>query len=112
MLAIQLACERQIEIDEAVAEGSLQVSSRNPPRFANRCRSAGQWNIRQMRNTFRIVKVSHEKFAAPELAVQTKAESVKRDTDNLAVDLVVGHATGDVRVMMLHRDLHLHVVER
>src|SRR5689334_2772732 len=65
-----------------------------------------------MGHTLGVAEISHEELAAPEFSIQAKSEAVKRNSDQLAVDLVVSHAARDMRVMMLHRELGRQVRER
>ncbi len=57
-----------------------------------------------MAAAFEIQEIAYQKFAAPNPAIGSVARTIERHADNLAVDSVIGHATGDVRVMMLNPD--------
>src|SRR5689334_17816220 len=65
-----------------------------------------------MDHAFGVAEVSHKKLAAPEFSIETKPKPVKSNADHFPLDLVVGHAARDVRVMMLHSDLRRDVRER
>jgi len=57
-----------------------------------------------MRPALEADEVGDEKFASPDFAVGAIAGSVKGHADDLAGEMVLRHATGDVRVMVLHAD--------
>src|SRR6185503_1628146 len=65
-----------------------------------------------MSDAFHVAEVRHKKLAAPEFPIQTKPEPVESNADYFALDLVVGHATGYVRMVVLNRELIRHRIER
>ena len=109
---IQIAHKWQIEIQELVAHCSVQVDRRHAPGLAYGARAAGHRHVIEMRNAFGICEVGHKKFAAPESPIRAKSQAIHRHADDCALNVVVCHATGDVRVMMLHTDLRFDLVER
>ena len=65
-------------------------------------RSANARGARSRRNR-------DQKFAAPDLAIGAISGAIERYADHLVREMVLRHATGDVRMVMLHADLVLHL---
>src|ERR1035441_5166423 len=60
-----------------------------------------------MRSPLKSSEVSDQEFPAPDLGIGAVAGSVECYAYYLAAQMVLRHATGDVRVMMLHADFVL-----
>src|SRR5690349_19494465 len=60
-----------------------------------------------MRTSLKSGEISNQEFTAPDLAVGAETGAIEGDADHFAIQSVLGHATGDVRVMMLYADLAL-----
>ena len=58
---------------------------------------------------FEAGQVSDKKFAAPDLSVGSKAGAVEGHTNDLAREVILSHATGNVGVVMLHTDLRFEI---
>ena len=99
------AQERQIDRIDLRAVRIEQIAEAEPPRFANGPVAARQRNITKMGATLESGEIGHQKFPAPDLAVRAEPGSVECDADDFVGDPVLGHATRDVRVMMLDADL-------
>jgi len=45
-----------------------------------------------------------QEFAAPDRAIGPQTRAIESDADDQFIEAVLGHATGQVRMMMLHGD--------
>ena len=97
--------ERQIEESKLRAEGIEQIAQAETPGFANSPVATREWNVPKMRAALKSGEIGHQKFAAPNLAVGAEARSIKGHADHFVGDPILGHATRDVRVMVLDADL-------
>ena len=64
-----------------------------------------------MRDPFSLRQVRCKKFAPPHAPVGAKTKAVHRHANYVRIDLVVGHTTGNVRMMMLNADLSFDVIQ-
>ena len=90
----------------------MQVNGGHPPRLANGFRASGHLYIVEMSDAFCVNEIGDKKLAAPEPAIRAESKSVHRYAYDFAFDTVVGHAAGDVRVMMLDSDFGFDFIER
>ena len=81
-----------------------QVSHCHPPRLSDRLFSAGQADVSQVRGPLVSAIVADKELAAPDRSVAPEAGAVESDADDRLLQAVLGHATGQVGVMMLHRN--------
>src|ERR1035441_10277857 len=101
-------------------EGGRETPGPGPPGRAHRRIASRQRDVAQMRAAFESAVVRHQEFASPDLddgdvaggspqpserPVGRVAGAIQRHSDRLTAQSVLGHATGNVRVMVLHADL-------
>src|ERR1035437_9159366 len=79
-----------------------QVADRHPPRLTDRGRSTGQGNILEMSGTFEVNKPGDEYFSAPNMSVGAVTSPIQCESDHPSFKMILRHATGDVRVVVLH----------
>ena len=73
--------------------------------MAHRRIATRQRHVAQVRAPFESAVVRHQELPAPDLAVGPVAGAIQRHADYFPAQSILGHATGDVRVMVLHADL-------
>lgn len=89
------------------AKGVAQIAERHAPRLAYGCIPTGKQYIAQVSTAGEAGKIRHQEFATPDLAVRAISRSIHGDTQHLSAQLVLGHATRDVRMVMLDADFAL-----
>src|SRR5208282_5975931 len=99
---IELANERNVELQKLAPKMLCQVTDRHPPWFADRSRSAWQRHILEMRGALKVLISGDEHFSAPNFSVGAIASPIQREPDYAAVKMILRHATGDVSVVVLH----------
>ena len=57
-----------------------------------------------MRGAAKIHVIANQKFPAPDSAISSISGAVKRYTDHISVQTMLGHTTSHVSMMMLNRD--------
>ena len=83
--------------------GRAQVGQRHPVGAPHRGVAAGQRHVAEVREAAVAVVVGEQELAAPHGAVVAVAGAVEGDADHrpAAVEAVLGHRRGDVRVVVL-----------
>src|SRR5215469_17838869 len=81
-----------------------QVAHRHAPGLVNRSSSARQGNIGEVGGALEASAVGNQNFPAPNLAIGAVSGAVERKTDDFALEMVLRHAAGNMRVMMLNTD--------
>src|SRR5215469_10105591 len=81
-----------------------QVAHRHAPGLVNRSGSARQRNIGEVGGALEASAVGNQNFPAPNLAIRAVSRTVERKTDDFLLEMVLRHAAGNVRVMMLNPD--------
>ncbi len=97
--------EREIEGVQFFAVIFREMADRHTPGFVNRGAAPGEGDVLQVSGAFECQVVGDKNFAAPDGPVGTVAGAVEGDADNLAIEMIFSHAGGDVRVVVLHRDV-------
>ncbi len=78
------------------------MSNRSSPGMTDGLVAARQSDVAQMRGPLEVRVVGDEELAAPNGAIGSEPGAVPCHADYLAGETVLGHASGDVGVMMLH----------
>src|SRR5215467_4223551 len=81
-----------------------QVAHRHSPGLANRGGASRHGYVVKVRGAFETLEVGDEDLAAPDVAVSTVTGAIEGEADNFAFEMVLGHATGDMGMMVLHSD--------
>ena len=80
----------------------MQGGGGHPPRLARGSIAARRRQRRQMTEPLEAVAVDPQQFAAPGRAVGAEPETVKRKTQQRALETMFGGKRGDMGVMVLH----------
>src|SRR5215471_11508558 len=80
------------------------MSQRAAPGLSNGTVASGQRRVTQMCTPIEFGVIANQELSAPNLAVGAIARAVEGHSDHRAAQSVVGHATGNMRMMMLHAD--------
>ena len=85
-------------------ERIAQIAERHAPWLPYRRVAARQRDVTQMRPPHESRKVGDQKFPAPDFSIGAVAGTVEGHANHLAAEVIFRHATGNVRMMMLHAD--------
>ncbi len=88
----------------AAIEGIEQIAAGHAPGLSNAGISARQQNRTQPGIAVEAGVAGGKKFAAPDGSIGAEAGAIPGHADDASFELVLGHATGDVGVMMLNAD--------
>jgi hypothetical protein len=86
-------------------ESIEKIAARDPPWFADSRVAAGKKNWTEAGETVETEIIRGEEFSAPDGGVGAEARAIPGDADDAALEAVLGHAAGDVGVMMLDVNL-------
>src|ERR1039458_10269127 len=81
-----------------------QIAHTHSPGLANRRGASGKWDIFKMTGALEARIAGEQRFAAPDSAIGAIPGSIEREADDSPVDGVFRHATGNMRVVVLHAD--------
>ena len=81
-----------------------QVAQRRAPRLAHGRVAARQRDVAQVAAPLAAPIAGHQKLAAPDGPIGAVSGAVERHSDDFAREAILGHAGGDVRVMVLHAE--------
>jgi hypothetical protein len=87
-----------------VAEGLDEVGDGHTPGFVDGLRVAGHRGVGEVSGAVAGLEIGYEDFATPGCAVGSVAGAVEGDADDLAGEVVFGHAASDVGVVVLDAD--------
>jgi len=91
------------------AKTIAQVTQSHAPRLPHCGISSWHRHVTQVSIALKAGKVRRQELASPDLPVGAEAGSIERDADHLAAQVILCHAAGDMRMMMLHADLRVDV---
>src|SRR5579862_358806 len=66
-------------------------------------------HIPQVSMSLKSGEIGNQEFASPDLAIRPEAGTIEGHADHFPGQMIFSHATGDVRMMMLHADLTFQV---
>src|ERR1700690_2671520 len=81
------------------------MADRHAPGFLNRGAAPGEGNVLKMSSAFECQVIGDEDFTSPDGPVGTVTGAVEGKADHLAIEMIFGHAGGDVRVVVLYGDV-------
>ncbi len=84
--------------------GVKQVRDRHAPRLSNGLRSSRHRHIFEVSSPAESEEISDDDLSAPNLPVRSIACPIEHNTDHWAGEMVLGHAAGDMGVVMLDGD--------
>jgi len=90
---------------QVVAVIFCEMAYRHAPGFVNRGAAPGEGNVLKVSSAFERQVIGDEDFTSPDGAVGTVTGAVEGNADDLAIEMIFGHAGGDVRVVMLYGDV-------
>ncbi len=64
--------------------------------------STGHADIAQMCHPMKCLVIAHQKFTAPNRSIRAVTGAIKCHADDRFIQAMLGHATGHVRMMVLH----------
>src|SRR5208337_3103274 len=99
---IELSHKGNFQVPKSLTKMLVQVTHRHAPRLGDGRRAARHGDVIEMRHTLEISISCKQDFPAPNCAVGSVARAVQGDADHLSIQVVLGHATRDVGVVMLH----------
>ncbi len=89
-----------------------EVSDCHSPRFSNGLRSSGHRHIFEVSCPPETEEISDHDLSAPNLTIRSIACPIERDTNHRARQMVLGHATGDMGVVVLDGNgLHVFLLQ-
>ena len=80
----------------------VEVRERHAPGLAHGGIAAGHGHVVEMSEAFEAVEPGNQNFPAPDAAVGAVAGAIEREADDRPLQTVLGHAAGDVGMMMLN----------
>src|ERR1039457_4811066 len=99
-----MAVDRMLKGKGRFADCLMQKCQRHAPWFADSSVAAGQAHLAKMTGPPETVISADQELAAPNRAVTAVTGTVKNQADNLTLQPILGHACGQVGMMVLHRN--------
>jgi len=78
------------------------VGQRHAPRLADGLVAARQADVAQVGRPAKVLVIADQELAAPDRPIGAVAGAVERDPEDRPGQPVLGHATGHVRMVVLH----------
>jgi hypothetical protein len=99
---VELLDKWYLPVQETSPEVMREIAYGHAPWFANSCVSARQRHILEMGHSVKAVVPSDQHFTAPDMTISSVSGSIESKSDDTSLHVVFCHATGNVRMVMLH----------
>ncbi len=99
-----LARNRQFSQIGLRSQQGIDITQSHSVRLMNGSRPSRHRYIFKVRQSLKSAIVTEQKLSAPQIAVSPVTGAIEGHTDNRRLNIVFGHTTGNVRMVVLHSD--------